>query len=137
MDNTPQDLSNISSEDAYSLAILLLSMVKDDPSYSSLGELPYIINHQAFIDLIRYYEGQTIRIPTIAEVKKMMRVLLTYQYYLVEKYPWHEAIVMAGYDESESRSAERYLRNFMDVLAKYKIGDRIYGKGTINSDASL
>lgn len=120
------DLSNLSKEESYSVALLLLSMIKDDPNYSVISELPYILDQKNFLELLRYYEGKTIKIPTLNELQRMMRVLLTYQYYIIDKYNWSEAIKMAGYDpETEGRSAERYLHEFMEMLAKYKIGDKL------------
>lgn len=127
--NEYTDLSYLSKEDSYSVALTLLGILKDDPSYSMISELPYLLDQANFLELLKYYEGKTIRIPTMDEVKRAMRVILSYQYYLIEKYEWHEALRLAGYDpETEGRSAERYLHNFIEVLAKYKIGDRIYGK---------
>lgn len=120
------DLHMIKEEDSYSLAMMLLYMMKDNPRYSTLSELSYILDHNNFINFIKYYEGQTITIPTMKEVKVALRTLLLYQYYKVENIPWKEAIEKAGYEPDEVRSAERYLSYFIKSLDKYRIGGELY-----------
>lgn len=117
------ELNMLSSDDAYSLALMLLYTVKDNPKYSTLSELSYLLDRKSFLNFIKYYEGQTITIPSFNSIKVMLRVILLYQYYKVQGRSWHESVKLAGFESDEVRSAERYLTQFIKMLETYKTGD--------------
>lgn len=122
------NLNDLNSEDTYSTALLLLFIFSRNDKYSTLSELSYILDHDNFIKFIKYYEGQTITIPSQEEILKSLRVLMLYQYYVIEKQGWREALIKAGFSEDETYTAQRLLTSFKKSVDNYKIGDVINGK---------
>ena len=115
----------LKKEDTYSMMLLLLYASSDNPRYSTLSELPFILDHENFIRFLKYYEGQTIQIPTLNETKEALRILSLFQYYLVDKMEWEDAIKKAGYTEEDTSPSIRIkLINFKKDLEShnYKLG---------------
>lgn len=122
-------LNLLGKEDTYSMMLLLLYASTDNPKYTAISELAYILDHDSFINFIKYYEGQTIKIPTISELMDALRILLLYKHYKVDDNEWLDAVEMSGFDASESISVRHKLISFMKHIDEYnyKIG------GVINS----
>lgn len=118
--NISKDITILSQEDTYSLVLLLLYVCKDNPRYSTLNELAYILDHDSFMNFIKYYEGQTIQIPPIDEILDSLRLLALFQYYKVEKLPWKDSLELAGYNSEEGISAKHKLIRFIKHIDKYK-----------------
>ena len=116
------DLNNLSFEDNYSLSLMLLHKLSNNPKYSVLSELAYLMDKDSLINFLTYYGGKTIEVPTIDKLKSTLRTLILYQKYIVEKIPWDEALKMSGYKRGEEREAERYLTHFRLMLSSTKIG---------------
>lgn len=114
--NSINDIPNLNKEDTYSTALLLMFVFSRNPKYSTLSELSYILDHENFLKFIKYYEGQTIEVPTVDEISSALKTLLVYQYYVIEEMPWREAIVKAGFLESESYRAQRLLYKFRSTM---------------------
>ena len=53
--------------------------LSNNPEYSSLCELVYVLDKESLFKLCAVYGGSTITVPTITELKKMVNVLLVYQ----------------------------------------------------------
>lgn len=123
MSNSLNDIEGLDKKDTYSIALLLLFVFSRNPKYTTLSELAYILDQDNFLNFIKYYEGQTITVPTIEEISKNLKILMIYQYYVIDKLEWKEALHKAGFDDSESYSAQRLLYAFRQTIEDYKIGD--------------
>lgn len=117
-------LLELGKSDTYSMMLMLLYASTDNPRFSTLSELAYILDHESFIKFLKYFEGQTIEIPTMAACIDALRVLMLFQYYKIDKLPWHDAIKKAGFPESESFSAKHKLDKFLNQLDRnnYRLG---------------
>lgn len=124
--NFDKDFSKLSEPDVYSTLCALLYALKDNPRYSVISELAYILDKKSFIKLVQYFGGLTIQIPSVDEVQHVIKLLLLYQYHEIEQLPWDKSLERAGYDRSESRSAQRYLVIIKKTLDNYNVGDRHY-----------
>lgn len=116
------ELPDFNREETYSIVMLLLFVYKDHPRYSTMSELSTILDHDNFVKFIRYYEGQTIQVPTIEEISKSLKALMMYQYYDVEKMSWEEALCLAGFNREDGKTARRLLAAFRQSIKKYRIG---------------
>lgn len=116
-----EDLELLSKRDTYSIVTALLYLIKDEPKYSTLSELFYILDKENFTRLIQYYGGKEIRIPTITEINDMLKVLLLYQYYKVEEIEWTESLKMAGYKPDEGLKARNYLNSLSKILKNFNV----------------
>ncbi|PJZ19739.1 hypothetical protein CEW46_21405 [Bacillus cereus] len=94
----PDELLNMmtSDKDLYYVSLMLLYLSRKDGRYSTISELAYLLEPKSFLNLLWYYEGQTIRIPTKGELDAMLRLILAYYYYDIQKLPWQEVVVKVG-----------------------------------------
>lgn len=113
------NLGFLNKEDTYSLALMLLYFSNDNPRYSTLSELPFILDHESFIKFIKYYEGQKLEIPTMDQIKDSLRVLMLFQYSRIEKDDWHTALSKSGFSREDSVSAKHKLDKFCNQLERY------------------
>lgn len=119
-------LNKFSKPDVYSVLCSYLYEFKEVPEYSTLCELAYLLNSESFTKLIKHFEGQTIKIPTREEFLTCARVLLLFQYYEIEKKPWKESLLEAGFQSSEGKTAHNQLEKLKDAVTKYNYGNRLY-----------
>lgn len=126
MSNFSIDLSSLKREDVFSVATALLYSLKDSSKYSTVSELFYILDYDNFINLIKYFGGQEIRIPSSDEVARILKVLLLYQYSKVENLEWSESLKKSGIREEDSLVARNQLRSLERIFQKYDIGERKY-----------
>jgi hypothetical protein len=129
MTDLDSSLSELNKEDTYSIMLLLLYLSTDNPRYSTLSELSYILDHDSFLNFIKFYEGQTIEVPTIQQTTDSLRLLILYQYYKVDNMDWHESLKLSGFTASESVSVKHKLNRFCNQLEKYgcKLGGIVNG----------
>lgn len=74
--NIIKALEEMDKKDIYSLILFCLYKLKDDPKYSTLSELIYVLDNENFIKFINYYGGQTIKIPKIDELNNILTSLV-------------------------------------------------------------
>lgn len=126
MKELPVSLEGLGKEDVYSVATALLYSLKDSPRYSVVSELFYILDYNNFIKLIKYFGGMEIRIPTSSEINDLLKVLLLYQYRVVEELSWVEALSKAGVPQEETALARARLTELTKILKSQDIGRRTY-----------
>lgn len=119
-------VNNLKQPDVYSIICELLFTLNKEPQYATLSELAYLLDKQSFINLLQYFDGQTIKIPTQQEFKKCVRLLLLFQYYKIEQKPWKDSLLMAGFESREGKSAHCQLDKLCTILDKYNFGNRTY-----------
>ena len=78
-------LEFLDKEDTYATALMLLYASTDNPKYATLSELPYVLDHDNFMNFIKYYEGQTITIPSYVAISDALKTLLLFKYHVVDK----------------------------------------------------
>ena len=120
-----RDLTRFTQSDIYSIVCELLYKIKDNESYSVMSELAYILDKNSFIKFMQYFGGTTISIPTLEDFKQTIRVIQLYHYFNIENMSWKDALVKAGFEKNETRSAQRRLIEFTKVLNSFKAG-RVY-----------
>lgn len=117
-----RDLSRMSQSDIYSIVCELLYTIKDDPKYSILSELVYLLDQKSFINFIKYFGGTTISIPTLEDFRKTIKIIQLYYYFNIENLSWREALEKSGFERLETRSAQKQLMQFTDILNNIKLG---------------
>lgn len=120
-----RDLTRFTQSDIYSIVCELLYKIKDNESYSVMSELAYILDKNSFIKFMQYFGGTTISIPTLEDFRQTIRVIQLYHYFNIENMSWKDALVKAGFEKNETRSAQRRLMEFTKVLNSFKAG-RVY-----------
>lgn len=126
VENTTELVNNLRDRDVYSIICSLLYDLKDIPQYSTISELCYMLDVDSFLNLIQYMEGRTIKIPTKEEFADTMQVLRLFHYSEIEKRPWKDCVLLAGYESGSGKLAKNKLERLKKTLANTNIGNREY-----------
>ena len=117
-----RDLNKLNQSDVYSIICEMLYAFRDDNSFGTMSELAYILDKDSFMRFIKYFGGTTITIPTVSEFKSTIKLIQLYHYFNIENMSWKDALDKAGFDKSETRTAQRKLMTFTKKLNSVKVG---------------
>ena len=117
---TAKKLSALTEEDIYSLLLFALFKMKDDPGYSSISELAYLLNGKSLYNLLEFYGGQTIRVPTLKEFSTAVQALLLYQFVNVEKIEYGQAIHLVDTTYCAEKEIRECYSKMVDLLKDYE-----------------
>lgn len=123
---TSEMLSRLSDQDAYAVICSFLYDLSNEPQYSLLSELCYILDKESLKRLLKYFAGRTIKIPTCDEVSEAVQIIMLFQLHEIEHKPWKEALEAVGFSTSEGKKAHSKLDKFKDIIEKYNFGNREY-----------
>lgn len=114
----------LNEEETFLLSLILLSHMQEDDKYNKLSEMIFLFdNYKGFKQFIKYYEGQTIQIPTVKELKQTLRLLELFQKVEVDKKDFDECytnLKLSTLDLSKDYCKQE-LQRFTEYL--YKNGD--------------
>lgn len=82
--------------DLYFVAQLILSKLEPSDKNRMIAELSYLLDTQSFINLLWYFEGETIRIPTRAELKEVLQMMMIYYHHQVLDKTWKNSLLDVG-----------------------------------------
>ena len=119
---------NLKKDEIYSVMCLMLYATSNNPKFATLNELVYLTDRKSFLNILKYFEGQTIQIPTVEESQLALRLLLIYHYYRVEKMEWNEVLEKVEIPKSQS---SEYLNRL--IAFENKIKDIDYQTGGIKN----
>lgn len=112
-------LLSLKERDLYSLSLFSLYKLHNIKEYSSLSELPYVLDKTNLINLCEFFGGQTITIPTIDELQDLVYALLLYQYVKIEGKDYKESLELIGHDTHDLRHVKSIYYKLLEVLDKY------------------
>lgn len=76
----------LNEEETFLLSLLLLAQMHNDEKYKNISDLLFLFdNYNGFKKFIKYYEGQTIHVPTSLELKQALRLLDLFQKVKIDK----------------------------------------------------
>lgn len=114
-------LKNIKdTNDLYFISLVILGKLVDSTKYSMLSELSYLLDSQSFLNLLFYFEGMTIRIPTRQELKTCLTLISLYYNYDVLKYNWKESLSNVGIKKEDSHEYWKQYKKFRKELENVK-----------------
>ena len=97
-----ESLNNLNKKDIYSLLLFTLYQLKNDPKFSVLSEMCYLLNSEDLLKMLNYFGGMTIRIPTLREMRLLVQALLIYQVVNIEcSHSYSEALATYKKPKSE------------------------------------
>lgn len=117
--NIKTKLEDLKSTDIYSMILFALYKLKDIPEYSTLSELVYILNKDSLMNLLTYFGGLTITIPTQNELKIVVNALLLYQFIQLENKDINEAIKLLDVDDTLIKDVKLTYLQLSEILDKY------------------
>lgn len=112
-------LEELSKTDVYSMMLFVLYKINDLPEYSTLSELCYLLDNKSLMNLLEYYGGKTITIPTKEEMKDVLNALLLYQLINIEGKEYKDAVEEINSPEyNENKTLEIY-KKVVEIMEKY------------------
>lgn len=116
---TRKKLDEMKTTDVYSLVLFALYKLTGVSGYSSLSELAYILDRQSLFNLLEYYGGQTITIPTMADLRRVIDGLLLYQLVKFEGIGLNEALKTLDKTEEQQKDIKKVYADLVDILDRY------------------
>ena len=111
----------LGEEETFMLSLILLAHMHEDDKYKNLSELIFLFdNYKGFKQFIKYYEGTTINVPTVKELKQCLRLLALFQKVMVDKRDFNESydkLKLSDLDLSR-QYCEDEINRFNDFLQK-------------------
>ena len=122
---TIDKLNDLTVKDTYSLMMFALYKLKDDPKYSTLSELTYLLDKNSLMTMLEYFGGMTITIPSVQELRELFNALVMYNDVKIEKTTSLaralKDLEKKGYDKNKIINCFNVICN---VLDNYEFGDR-------------
>ena len=115
-------LDSMTEQDIYSLMLFSLFKLKDVPEYSSMSELAYVLDGENLLNLLTYFGGTTIKIPTVTELRMVLNVLLLYQYTAVDGMDYDSAMKQIDFKGASSEDIRNCYIKLSSILSKYDFG---------------
>ena len=112
----------LNEKETFLLSLMLLVHMKDDEKYKDLSELIFLFdNYDGFKQFIKYYEGRTIEVPTVREVKGALRLLNLFQKVYIDQRDFDETYLhLKLYDLGLTKE---YCKEELDRFNKYLQND--------------
>lgn len=108
-----------SNEGVYSMALMLLYVLKDNDKFSDIAPLALMLDRDNFDKLIDYYGGMDIHIPTRDEVNSALKSLVYYQSKYLDGKSILESRKLSGVSTEELRQVNRKasaIRDYFDSI---------------------
>lgn len=117
--NIVESLNEMNEKDIYSMMLFALYKLKDDPAYSVLSELIYLVDKESLLKLLSVFEGMIIKIPRLSDLKTLVAALEVYQMVNVEGMEFKEAIKIVKTDEVFEGEIKQAYFKICSVLSEY------------------
>lgn len=119
MNNIDKALDELKLTDIYSILLFALFKLKDDPKYSTLSELCYVIDNDSFINLLKYFGGKTVTFPSIKEFKDLVDALCLYELVNIDKIEYSRALRELDIDKKRMEQLSDIYNKICDILKNY------------------
>ena len=113
------NIENLKQTDFYSLLLFTLYKMTDNPEYSSISQLSYVLDKNNLLNLCEYFGGQTIKIPTTRELESLVYSLLLYRYVKIDNVPYEDALELIGHESCELRHVKKQYQEICKILSEY------------------
>ena len=111
----------LNEEETFLLSLILLAHMHEDEKYKNLSELMFLFdNYRGFKQFIKFYEGQTIEVPTLKELKQTLRLLNLFQLVMIDKKDFEESYnyLKLGNLELSKPYCKQEIEKFNEFLQK-------------------
>lgn len=117
--NIIKALEELDKKDISSLILFTLYKLKDIPEYSTVSELPYILDADSFTRFLNYYGGKVIRVPTVSEFNNIINALLTYEIKENDNKSYEEAMDEVGVPAKNRETILPLIKLLATILNNY------------------
>lgn len=123
MGQIKQNLDILKTQDIYSLLLFCLYKMTDNPQYSTLSELVYVLDRKNLLRLIEYYGGTTLTIPTKEELDTLLSALQLYKDVDMDGGVFEKCVKNIPSDKDINTVLEAFT-DIREILSKYKFSPR-------------
>lgn len=117
---TQELLSSLKKEDIYSLLLFALYKLKEDPQYTTLTELCYLLNSEDLFKFLRYYGGMTITIPSSKDLLLVLDALKLFQFANIDGHDFLQGITeLCNQDNFDKEELKEAYNKICEVTADY------------------
>lgn len=117
--NIRTELDKLTTSDIYSLMMFALYKSTELPEYSTLSQLSYLLDKDSLLRLCEVYGGLMIKLPTIAEIEKLLNALLVFQLVDVEKNNLEETLIKFKNKNEHIDTLENDYLQIRQLLSSY------------------
>lgn len=114
-----KDLNKLKEEDLITIILYCIYKFTNDPEYSTISELAYVLDRNSFYNMCATFGGTTLKIPTLKEYKTMVKVMLIFDYVNSDGLSFSEACNKLGVSESDEDIISMYSM-MNEVLESYE-----------------
>lgn len=114
-------LNKLTKSDTYSLILFCIYRLTQDPKYSTLSELIYLLNEECLLNLCKYYGGLTIKIPTLDELEILIYSLLLYNNININNKSYEEALNELNCSNDLKDKIQCCYDDVTNILSEYSI----------------
>lgn len=119
-----ENVSLLKEDDVFSMALFTLYALKNDEKYSSLSELAYLLDKKSLLNLLEYYGGQTITIPTSRDLEQVVSALSMHLKVHAQGMSEEDAIESLGVPRSQRDGILATYARVENVLRTYTFAGR-------------
>lgn len=120
MNNIDRAMEPLKTVDIYSIVLFTIFKLKGDPKYSTLSELCYILDNNSFINMLEYYGGKTITIPTMKEFKDIIDAICLYDLVNLDGEDINKAIKKLEVPEDAIKDLKNNYLHICSILQNYE-----------------
>ena len=106
-------------EDIYSMSLFSLYVLTDTKEYSTISELPYLVDRKSLLNLCKYYGGKTIKIPTQEELFTVLLAVQLYNMTELNQVEYKKAVEMLGIKGDRTKIGNVY-KKVCEVMKSYE-----------------
>jgi len=120
MTQTSKDLDLLKEDDLITIILYCLYKFTKDSDYAAISELAYTVDKDSLYRLCSTFGGCTIKIPTLDEYRKIVKVMLIFQYINSDGLSFTEACEKAGTDDMNIEDIYEIYSIMNEVLDSYE-----------------
>lgn len=110
-----------SDRDVFFITQVALTQMMNSPNYSTTAELFYLVDRKSLLNLLTYYGGQTITIPTKEELLEALNYLTLYYYYEIRGLSFSEALDKTNLPKVPGRRYTKRYKKFIESIKGIKL----------------
>lgn len=113
-------LNKLNKEDTFSMLLFTLYKLKDDPEYSVLSELCYILDKDNLTKFLSYFGGMTIKIPNLRDFRLVIQAMVLYQHVYLENGTLEEGLAAMSNTEFKLEEILEVYQKFITIAEDYE-----------------
>ena len=120
--STDKLMQSVETErDVFFLVQVALAQMLNNPNLSTTAELFYLLDRTSLLNLLTYYGGQTITLPTKEEMLEALNYFTLYYYYESKGLSFNEALDKTNLPKIHNRRYQVRYRRFMESINYIKL----------------